>query len=75
MEAFRDLPADPAAQVGRDRRDRLRAHPALDIHGRAEPPLLTGGVDQHVVRDHHRRQRVGLVLPGLPGDRLVLKVG
>jgi hypothetical protein len=47
----------------------------LDIHGRAEPPLLTGGVDQHVVRDHHRRRRVGLVLPGLPGDRLVLKVG
>ena len=37
--------------------------------------LVTGGVDQDVVGDDHCSERVGLVLPGLPGDRRALQAG
>ena len=37
--------------------------------------LLAGGVDQNVVGHHQRGERIGLVLPGLPRHRRVLKLG
>jgi hypothetical protein len=37
--------------------------------------LVTAGVHQDVMGDDQRRQRVGLVLPGLPGNRCLLQVG
>ena len=31
---------------------------------RGDGPLLPGGVDEHILRDHQRREGVGLVLTG-----------
>jgi len=50
-------------------------HPPLGVQRRSERNPLSDSVCQDIVRDDERGQGVGLMLPGLPGHRRLLKLG